>query len=327
MKVTAYFFLILFGSSTAWAFQNAPAPIPSSTPDPQEATRRIRQYERDSQRFETLRDGGKAISNERKRSITRNEIEPLYRTATRKELATVSPNPNDFDRYRDLLKKSGTGLTRLMNDAGCDGGTNVVVVTDECLKYSMPGGGTSYSFRTDGYRIRRLADLTFSEGLLGGKGVLNHSILVSLGNIELENVTLNTSGMKYLISFVPETDFEKARKVDLDLITGITSDGFLYRRSVSAVEGVTFALRSIAYKGKFYRAVDGFAYNELDFDKRQDIIVVFRIVRKDPDGSVTILWRVLDRNDSPTVRQTKKDNEQILRENKFTAIWSFFGKR
>ena len=319
MRALTSFFLVVFSTSFTWAYQAAPAPTPGRTPDPYEARRRIQENEVESQRFETLRGAGNAVSKERARSITRNEAARLYRDATRKELKELSPNASDLRAYREFLSMPKTGLIRLTNDPGCDGGTNVVVATDECLRYSMPGGGSSYSFRTDGYRIRRLADLTFSAGLLEGRGVLSHSIMVALGNVDLEKVTLKTPGMGYLVTFAPEVEFEKARQIDLDLMSGVSFDGFVYRRSVPAIEGVTYALRSIAYKGKYYRAVEGFAYNELDFDKRRDITVAFRIVRRDDDGSVTILWKRLDSRDAPTVQQAKKDSEQINRQNKFTV--------
>jgi hypothetical protein len=83
---------------------------------------------------------------------------------------------------------------------------------------------------------------------------------------------------------------------------GIRRDGFLYRRGLFIVENTTFALRSIAYEGKHYRAINGLTYNEFDYDKRNDVIVVFRIVEKDEAGNVTILWKELSEKNSPKLK-------------------------
>ena len=67
-------------------------------------------------------------------------------------------------------------------------------------------------------------------------------------------------------------------------------------------------MRSIAYRGKFRRAEAGVVYNELDFDKRRDIIVVFKIVDVEPDGSATIVWRMLRESKSPKLKIYREDN-------------------
>jgi hypothetical protein len=53
------------------------------------------------------------------------------------------------------------------------------------------------------------------------------------------------------------------------------------------------------------RAVRGISYNELDFDKRRDVIVAFRVVRMDPDGSISILWKQLADGESPKLNQER----------------------
>ena len=84
---------------------------------------------------------------------------------------------------------------------------------------------------------------------------------------------------------------------------GIISDGFLYRRGLYVAENATFALRSVAYSGKYYRAVKNLTYNEFDYDKRKDVIIVFRIVERDEAGNVTILWKQLQEKDAPEVKR------------------------
>lgn len=253
---------------------------------------------------------------ERRLTFLHQNVEPLYRKPTKKELKAIEPRRELFDKYAKFLRQPKTGLTKLIDDKGCAENTKVVVATDNCLQYTMPGAGSSFSFRTENYRIPRLADLTFTDKSFQAGGVLLHGIFVNIGNVPLEEVNLQTKGLKYLADFQPEPNYEKGMKIDLQLIQGIRNDGFLYRRGLFVVENTTFALRSIAYSGKYFRAVKNLTYNEFDFDKRKDVIVVFRIVEKDEAGNVTILWKELQEKKSPEVQRVRPldKNDKSLRE-------------
>lgn len=233
----------------------------------------------------------------------KKNVEPLYRKPTSKELKTVEPRRELFAKYAEFLRQPDTGLTKLIDDKGCAGNTKVVVATDNCLKYTMPGAGSSFSFRTETYRIPRLSDITFTNKSFQAAGVLLHGIFVNLGDVPIEQVTLGTKGMKYLTDFQPVRDYKKGGAIDLQLTEGVRQDGFLYRRGLYIVENTTFALRSVAYGGKYFRAVNKITYNEFDYDKRKDVIVVFRIVEQDAENNVTILWKILQEKDSPDIKR------------------------
>ncbi|HEY8559283.1 MAG TPA: hypothetical protein VIL74_02685 [Pyrinomonadaceae bacterium] len=243
---------------------------------------------------------------ERRLLFLKRNVDPLYRKPTRKELEAVAPSRELFVKYAEFLRQPGTGLTKLIDDKGCAENTKVVVATENCLKYTMPGAGSSYSFRTESYRISRLADITFTDGSFQAAGVLLHGIFVNLGDVPLENVTFQTKGLKYLTDFQPEPDYKKGGVIDSQLVNGVRRDGFLYRRGLYIVENTTFALRSVAYGGKYFRAVNRVTYNEFDYDKRRDVIVVFRIVERDEAGDVTILWKEIQRKDSPSIKRQKR---------------------
>lgn len=240
-------------------------------------------------------------------SVLQRLTNPIYRKPTKDELKSIAPNPQLIQKYGAFLNQPGTGLTKLAADAGCAENTKVVVATEECLKYTMPGSGYAYSFRVRSYRIPRLADIIFTDNSFQTAGVRLHGIFVNIGDVSLEKVSLQTKGLKFLVNFQPETDFEKAKEIDRKLSEGIKSDGFLYRRGLYAQDDKTFVLRSIAYAGKYFRAVNNITYNEFDFDRRRDIIVAFRIVEKGADGSVTILWKELADKKSPRTRSKSKE--------------------
>ncbi len=321
MKKIFLLMIIMFGGILfAQAQQSTPQPTPQNTPTPaQNIERELRQERENNARFDVLRNGRRNIENRNLKVFTIQNIEPLYREPSKKELKIITPDPSDFQKFAGFLEQSNTGLTKLVEDFGCTENTKILVATEECLKYSMPGAGASFSFRVNNYRMRRLADVTFVNNSFQGLGVLAHSIFVNIGDVPLEKVTLQTNGLKYLADFQPETDFKEAKKIDLSLIDGVEKNGFVYRRSLPALDNTTYILRSIAYKGIFIRSVGGYVYNELDFDKRKDIIVAFRIVNRNKDGIITILWKELNRKDAPKVKQPTKKPDMEIKENKFLA--------
>ncbi len=309
---------------------------PSRTPTPaeeartqaarmtEEAARIARERQKtfeDFNRLKNVNQSARLPSNASQRRMTtpQQQITALYREPTREELKTLSPKVEDTNRYANFLRQPNTGLTKLAADLGCAENIKIVVATPDCLQYTMPGAGSSFSFRTRNYRIPRLADLTFTDNSFQATGNLIHGIFVKIGDVELQKVDLNTKGLNFLANFQPEAEYEKAKIIDRKLSEGIFKDGFQYRRGFYAVENTTYVLRSIAYNGKYYRAVVGGAFNEFDFDKRFDIIVAFRIVRKDSDGSVTILWKELSRKDSPKIKYQKRQDKTKPDKNKFLA--------
>jgi hypothetical protein len=241
-------------------------------------------------------------------TILHRYADPLYRKPTKDELQLVAPDPSLYERYRNVLTRPNTGLFKLVPDAGCAENSKVVAASEVCMKFGFPGAGNSYSFRTKSYRIRKLADLTFSDSHFIITGTLTHGVLVSLGDVPLESISLQSAGLKYLIEFQPATGFKSANTLNESLGNGVRVDGFLYTRSLSAVENNTYALRSIAYRGRVMTAVKGVPYNELDFDRRRDIVVVFRVVQKDADGSITILWSQIADKESPKIKPERDED-------------------
>jgi hypothetical protein len=230
--------------------------------------------------------------------ITRN----FYRKPNKQEMKVLAPSIDNLNKYALFLRQSGTGIVKLNSDSSCTEGPTIIAAKENCLQYSMPGAGTAYSFRVESHRIPHLADLTLSKNILKSDGVLQYGIMVGLGDIPLEDVTLQSDGLKYLINFEPLPDMESFEALDRQLIKGISADGFTYGISLYVKNQTTFALRSIAYKGKVARSVNGIAYNEMDFDKRRDILVAFRIVEQEANGNITFVWKMLLNKDAPTLK-------------------------
>jgi hypothetical protein len=316
-KIISFSILIFSGIISLKAQQPGATP---RTPTPAEqAQQTLRRQQETNRRFEALRSVGeynRRINNS-VRSAALQTINNIYRKPNKEESKLLAAEKDDLKRYAPFLRGSNTGLTKLMIDRGCAEYTSVLNASEECRNYSMPGAGSSFSFRTENHRIRRLADLTYRDDSFYSPGILSHSILVNIGDFPLEQITMQTNGMKFLTDFEIVTEFEKAREIDKQINDGVENGGFFYSRKAEAAENTTYVLRVVAYRGSYYRAVQGFVYDELDFDERRDVTVAFRIVRRN-DESVTILWKILSNQKSPAIKKPTQ-NELKLEENKFLA--------
>jgi len=229
-------------------------------------------------------------------------VAPLYRKPSSKELAAVAPSEAWLTRYADLLRQPKTGIFKLVPDTGCTNNLRVVDAREGCLKYAMPGSANSYSFRTESYRIRHLADLTYDGEDVFLTGIFMHAIISDLGDVPLEQMSTEAPGMKFLSDFKPSATAQEVGLIDSTFLKGIQVKGYRYSKSVPAKVDSTYGFRGVAYRGKVVRSVQGLRYNELDYDDREDVLIAFRIVERAQDGSITIVWRQLSKLESPRIR-------------------------
>jgi hypothetical protein len=247
------------------------------------------------------------------------EVDDLYRSPSAKELKILQPMDEDKAKYGEILKNGKSGLVRLVEDAGCGDTTKTVSAAGPCLDYSMPGNGSSYSFRLPNYRLRRLADLHFANGNFITDGIMHHSFITGIGDVPLNSPELAKMVPGTVMSFRPVTDISKALEVDEKLRYGWREGRLYFGKEVRAIERMTYILRSVAYNGNYLRSVKGVVYDELEFDKRADVTVAFRIIRKHDDGSITILWKELARRASPKLIENKKTKNEDLKKEQFQA--------
>lgn len=315
MKNFIFFLVLMFG---AVFFANAQPPTPQASPPPQRASnpadesQRIRERQETNRRFDALRGIGeynaKTIAE---RAELLNDIKKIYRKPTKEEIKMLSPNPEDLKKYESFLRQPKTGIVKLISDRGCGDNINVVNAVEECVKYSMPGAGASFSFRTENYRVKWLSDITFGENRFQSHGLLMHGILVNIGDVALEQISSQTKAMKFVREFEIAADFDKAKETDRRLVEGIEADGLIYSRRANAAENATYILRSVAFRGNSPRAYQGFVYDEFDFDERKDVTVAFRVIRLDSD-SITFIWKELGNQKSPVIKSKDRKSEENI---------------
>lgn len=229
---------------------------------------------------------------------------PFKVKRTKDQENRLKPNSEDLIKYADFLKQPKTGIIRLISDLGCESNVYVIRV-DEACSNTIPGG-SYYSFREKEYTTAYLADIRFKQGLLISDGVLSQNILVKLGDISLEDISLESEGIKYLTEFIPEKINTTATKQFMEIVKGVRVRNHEYRKVIPAFEHTSYAIRIVAYRGSIYRNFRGWFFDLLAGDKRVDMILAFRVVRKDSDGSITLLWKELDRKKAPKIEYEKK---------------------
>lgn len=306
MRCFILLLVLIFGSFAAVSAQRNPQPQPTPViQDPQRQQGLERQADINRRSQELRMNENFPVKNNEEAKIFRDNIQPLYREPTKEEMEMIAPNSEDLKTFGEFLRQKNTGLIRLMPEKNCAEKTIVISAAPDCAKYSMPGGGSSFSFRTENYRIQHLADLNYTGRSFRAFGTLAHGIFVNLGDVPLEKVDLKSVGLDFLTKFQAASDFKEAQEIAVKLDKGIENETLVYKNLLPVAENTTYALRSIAYQGTIVRTIQGLTYNELDIDKRKDVIIVFRVVRRDADGSVTILWKELSNKNAPKLKENK----------------------
>src|SRR5947209_10006178 len=132
-----------------------------------------------------LNVGTRAQTDERARAAA--EIESLREQIKAREAVLLSVSREDEERYASLLAQPHTGLTRLLPREKWDG------------KLSTRGGGAYYWFARLTHEYGYGSDIELQQGQFSvGFAGADFGFLVNLGDVPLENVSLDTEAVKPL---------------------------------------------------------------------------------------------------------------------------------
>ncbi|HSK73039.1 MAG TPA: hypothetical protein VK892_15170 [Pyrinomonadaceae bacterium] len=229
---------------------------------------------------------------------------PFRKKPSGEQKKQLQASAEDLAKHAQFLEQPKTGIFRLLPESGCNENKYVINASPDCLNY-IPDS-SYYSFREKEHTAEILSDIRLEKGYLISDGILTQGILVELGDISLKDVSLESDGLDFLRNYVPETLSKDAYKQFLQITKGIGINNFFYRKALPANENSTYALRVIAYKASIFQTFRRFRYNILEGDKRIDLTLAFRVIRKDADGSVTLLWKELERREAPRINFPKK---------------------
>ena len=272
----------------------------------QQERERVREIYNNPKNFDLFPAGNESVvkrvprkTNEDEKPYTQEELEQIAKQ--------LEPNPEDAARYSNFLTQLKTGLFRLFPNLHCQS-KNLIRVDGKCENY-IPGSW-SYSFRQKERIFEKYNDISFGEEYLIADGFLSQGIFVELGDLPLEEVSLDAEGLKFLVEYQPEAEDAKATRQLAQIAETIKVGDYIYSNKIKPSENTTYAMRVIAYRvkdkdsprifpnyGKYGKYFKYRTFNQID--KRIDLTLAFRVIGKDEDGSISILWKELKQQDSP----------------------------
>jgi hypothetical protein len=212
---------------------------------------------------------------------------------------SLLPAAKYFHQYADLLRDEKTGLARVFPDRKCDQG--MVVDVSELKRcngvYPLLGVGSHYSFRNRTNLNRKTwADINFTDDKFVAGSQTEFGLISEIGEIgdaALDSLTLRSKELVFLKGYKPKTKMSQINKERKIFVKGLTVNGLTYKLSAPATLNSAYVLRSVAYApGNF----DG-------LDSRLDIIVVFKVVSRESDGSLILLWKQLKSDPARTLKE------------------------
>jgi len=225
-----------------------------------------------------------SFAQSRSRSDILNEIEEKRAELSKLEKSFLDPAPEDRETYAAFLRQSNTGLIRLLPREKFDSETykknNKTIV--------MRGGGSYYSFARLTHEYGFGSDIELDQGyfMVGFAGA-DYGFMTNLGNVPIETVSSETPAVAVFGAYKPPTQEQIARK-EYRRVGGEGADleGVSVKSRLPVYSDSTYLLRSINYR-------------------TSDVLVVFRVVRIDSDGSATIVWKLLKNYGKPELTPAK----------------------
>jgi hypothetical protein len=227
-----------------------------------------------------LSPGVRAQADEREKAAA--EIESLREQIKAREAILLAPSNEDRQAYAEFLAQSGTGLIRLLPREKWDS------------KLSTRGGGAYYSFTRLTHEYGYGSDISLEQDYFQvGFAGANFGFMVNLGVVPLETVTAETDGVRFMSAFQTPSAEPEARKAYRQFGGGQKAGQWVYMNRLPVSVNSTYVVRSINYDAS-------------------DVLVAFRVVRKDSDGSVVLLWKMVNQFQMPILeRNTARAAEQL----------------
>lgn len=219
-----------------------------------------------------------ALAQSGSRAETLKQIE-----AKRAELATLekeflAPSTEDRALYAEFLSRPDTGLIRLLPRESFDRED----------KMTIRGGGAYYSFALLTHAYGRGSDIELQQNHLSvGFAGFDYGLLVNAGQGPLDEVTFDHPSVRVLANYQIGGTEAEARSEHRRIGAGAQLDGIDIRSRLPVEVNANYVLRSINYP-------------------QSDVLVALKVIRKDEDGSVTILWKLLKRFPKPEVARTNQ---------------------
>lgn len=202
--------------------------------------------------------------------------------AKRAELAALekkflAPSAEDRAAYPEFLGQHDKGLIRLLPRE----------VYDKDATLTVRGGGSYYSFVRLTHAYGYGSDISLEQGFLSvGFAGADYGMIINVGDVPLEEMNTERPGVRFLTAYSAVLEEPQARLEQRRFGGGTNIDGVTYSERVRAQVKTTYVVRSINYSDS-------------------DVLVAFRVVRKDTDGSLIVAWKMLKEFPVPDLARNK----------------------
>ncbi|HEV7699371.1 MAG TPA: hypothetical protein VGO43_04005 [Pyrinomonadaceae bacterium] len=250
-------------------------------------------------------------SSDRESAERLNAPRPKIDKATQARIDLMRQiSQKDAATYLELLKSKDAGIFKLFPNLNCIS-ERVIKVNDECADF-VPLS-SHFSFRHNAYIEAPFQDIEYVDGVIRAHGFFTQGILLDLRDTSIETVALDNPAISAIQTVgTGDSMVDEARATERDLTNGVSVGGYVFTNYWKPYVGHTFALRVIAYK--LNRSLPPMSddstaietkFHSLEYDKRLDSTIVFRVLSRDDKGGVTIVWKELKRADAPKLAFAK----------------------
>ena len=194
----------------------------------------------------------------------------LKNQAEIQEKRILSPDPEDFEK----AKQENVGVFRILPREIYDKGL-----------FSTRGGAAYYSFYFKIPDYGYGSDLSLEQGRFS---ITNAGLLTDLGEVPLSDVTKESQSADGLINYQKMKDTNSVyQDFSSFRYEGLKYNGVVFTSHLPAVAGHTYVVRSL--REDYY-----------------DVLVAFKVLRKDADGSLVIFWKLLEQFETPKREGSQK---------------------
>lgn len=228
-----------------------------------ERQREDRETER---RMRNIRELGRLTETTRPLGTPRPPyVSPSKLTDEQKEL--LKPSPELETSFRHFLSQPNTGLIRLLPREKYD----------HTVQMPLKGGGAFYSFTQLSQEASPWSDIKLQDGELHvGVNILTLGLMTMLGDVPLENIGSDNPAVIFISQLDLPAKYAAHRSYVDKYRAGFEAGGNLYRAALPAQLNATYVLRSTIFD-------------------RVDSVVALRVIGKDSDDSVTLLWKIVNK--------------------------------
>jgi hypothetical protein len=202
-----------------------------------------------------------AVAPQINRLTLEKELVALQNQLREKEKSFINPSPQDKAQYSQFLSQPDTGIFRLLTR----GGTSEKLMT-------VWGGGTYYSFTRITNEGGHGNDLRLELGRFRMNNGNNFGLISLIGDVSIDSITFDHPSIEFLKNPVSQAPTFKELRNKIQ--AGFRNGDFTYTTEVAAAPNTTYVLRSIDPPGS-------------------DIIVALRVIKREEDGSLVIIWKKL----------------------------------